>query len=53
MVLDRSPQALSLYDADYLQWLEATVTALKQSNLDVVDWENLIEEIEEVAKLTG
>ena len=35
----------SLYDTDYLQWIETTVEALRQQNYSAVDWENVIEEL--------
>lgn len=39
-----------LIQADYLGWLNETITLLKQKNFDKVDWENLIEEIESLGR---
>jgi hypothetical protein len=36
----------SLYEADYLKWIETTVEKLRVEDYSSVDWENLIEEIE-------
>jgi hypothetical protein len=40
----------TLYDTDYLQWIEATVEKLQSQNYANVDWENLIEEIADMGK---
>jgi hypothetical protein len=37
----------TLYETDYLQWIEATVQKLRSQKYESVDWENLIEEIED------
>jgi DNA-directed RNA polymerase delta subunit len=39
-----------LYEADYLSWIEQTVQLLKQGKLSELDMENLIEEVEELAR---
>lgn len=39
-----------LYDQDYVQWIEATLQQLRQGNYEQVDWENLLEEIEDMGK---
>jgi Domain of unknown function DUF29 len=39
-----------LYETDYLQWLETTVDRLRNQNYAAVDWENLIEEIEDMGR---
>jgi Domain of unknown function DUF29 len=36
----------SLYETDYLKWIETTIEKLKHQDYSSVDWENLIEEIE-------
>ncbi|WP_289501166.1 DUF29 domain-containing protein [Gloeocapsopsis sp. IPPAS B-1203] len=36
----------TLYDRDFYQWIETTVNQLRQQKFDLVDWENLIEELE-------
>lgn len=37
--------ARSLYDADYVQWVETTLQKLQQQDYANVDWENLLDEI--------
>lgn len=39
-----------LYDTDYVGWLDSNVEKLRNQNYAQVDWENLIEEIADVAK---
>ncbi|NHC36906.1 DUF29 domain-containing protein [Scytonema millei] len=36
----------SLYDSDFSQWIQTTADYLKQRQFDLVDWDNLIEELE-------
>jgi hypothetical protein len=38
------------YEADYLQWIETTVEKLRSQDYASVDWENLIEEIEDMER---
>lgn len=40
----------SLYESNYLQWLEETIKCLKNRQLADIDYENLIEELEDLAK---
>ncbi len=40
----------TLYESNYLQWLEETIKCLKNRQLADVDYENLIEELEDLAK---
>ncbi|PPS44344.1 DUF29 domain-containing protein [Chroococcidiopsis sp. TS-821] len=40
----------TLYETDYLQWIETTVKQLRSQNYESVDWENLIEEIEDMGR---
>ncbi|MBE9193679.1 DUF29 domain-containing protein [Gloeocapsopsis crepidinum LEGE 06123] len=40
----------TLYETDYLQWIETTVKKLRSQNYENVDWENLIEEIEDMGR---
>ncbi|MEM8779505.1 MAG: DUF29 domain-containing protein [Cyanobacteria bacterium P01_G01_bin.49] len=40
----------TLYDADYNQWIKETTQQLRERKFDVVDWDNLIEEIEDMGK---
>ncbi|NEP17372.1 MAG: DUF29 domain-containing protein [Leptolyngbya sp. SIO4C1] len=44
------PAAHSLYETDYLQWIETTLAKLRQQKYAQVDWANLIEEIEDMGK---
>lgn len=39
-----------LYETDYFQWLETTVQKLRSGDYTSVDWENLIEEIEDMGR---
>jgi hypothetical protein len=38
----------SLYEADYLKWIETTIEMLRVRDYSNIDWENLIEEIEDM-----
>ncbi len=40
----------SLYESDYLLWIQETVAKLKAKDFDNVDLENLIEEIEDLGR---
>jgi hypothetical protein len=40
----------SLYQKDYVAWLDLILTQLKQQNLANIDWTNLIEEIEALGR---
>jgi len=46
----RPAPAISLYEADYLSWIEATADALKRRDYGAIDWENIIEEIEDMGR---
>jgi hypothetical protein len=39
-----------LYETDYLQWIETTVARLRRQDYEQVDWEPLIEEIEDLGR---
>ena len=41
-----SSSKTSLYNQDFYLWIEQTVQALKNRDLNSLDWENLIEEVE-------
>ena len=47
-----SPKAAqnSLYETDYWQWLNQTAVDLQNRDFAAVDWENLIEEIQDMGK---
>jgi len=40
----------SLYETDYLQWLNHTIKQIQDQDYDHVDWQNLIEEIEDMGR---
>ncbi len=40
----------SLYESDYLLWVQETIAKLKARDFDHVDFENLIEEIEDLGR---
>jgi hypothetical protein len=49
--LDISPlHPIDLYATDYVQWIESTVAKLRRQDYAHVDWQNLIEEIEEMGR---
>ncbi|WP_226587392.1 DUF29 domain-containing protein [Microseira wollei] len=39
-----------LYETDYMQWIETTIEKLRSQDYANVDWENLIEEIEDLGR---
>ncbi|MGF1518172.1 MAG: DUF29 domain-containing protein [Nodosilinea sp.] len=44
------PALASLYEADYLSWIEATAAALKRQDYGAINWENVVEEIEDMGR---
>lgn len=40
----------SLYETDYLKWIETTVEKLQVRDYSNIDWENLIEEIKDMGR---
>jgi len=40
------PSSVSLYEQDYVEWLDATLEQLQNRDLKDLDWTNLIEEVE-------
>lgn len=40
----------TLYETDFVQWIETTVEQLRSQNYSCVDWQNLIEEIEDMLR---
>jgi hypothetical protein len=40
----------NLYEADYLKWIETTAQKLRVRDYSNIDWENLIEEIEDIGR---
>lgn len=45
-----SPPLHQLYDEDFVGWVEATVACLRARDTEHLDWEGLIEEIEDLGK---
>lgn len=39
-----------LYETDFVRWCETTAKQLRNQNYERVDWENLIEEIEDMSR---
>ncbi len=39
-----------LYETDYLRWIETTLEKLRVQDYSNIDWENLIEEIEDMGR---
>jgi hypothetical protein len=50
MVAELRKKNKSLYETDYNLWVLETVTKLKNRDLDALDWENLIEEVEDLSR---
>lgn len=50
MTAELNAQRQSLYETDYLKWIEATIDQMKQQNYGAIDWDNLIEEIEDMGR---
>ncbi|HBE17746.1 MAG TPA: DUF29 domain-containing protein, partial [Cyanobacteria bacterium UBA11149] len=40
----------SLYETDYLRWIETTLAQLQMRDYSNIDWENLIEEIGDMGR---
>ena len=40
----------SLYETDYLKWIQTTVEKLRVGDYPNIEWENLIEEIEDMGR---
>lgn len=40
----------NLYDRDYLKWIETTVEKLRLRDYSNIDWENMIEQIEDMGR---
>lgn len=49
--MTRSPETLAaLYDEDFVRWVETTTAQLRDRRYNDVDWANLLDELEEMAK---
>lgn len=44
------PNLATLYDRDYQLWLETTLQQLRSGNFAQVDWQNVLDELESMAK---
>jgi hypothetical protein len=49
-VMKASKYNTSLYETDYLKWLNHTIQQIQDQDYDHVDWQNLIEEIEDMGR---
>lgn len=47
MTLEWQTSQKRLYEADFVRWIETTAAQLRAQNYASIDWENLIEEIED------
>lgn len=43
-------KSFELYEKDFYRWTQVTAEALKQRKFEVIDWDNLIEEIEALGR---
>jgi Domain of unknown function DUF29 len=44
------PSESTLYDRDYALWIETTIAQLRSKNVAEIDWENVLEEFEDMGK---
>ena len=44
------PNPSPLYNLDYNLWIDTTITQIKERNFDLVDWDNMLEELESLGK---
>ncbi|MFO0127364.1 MAG: DUF29 domain-containing protein, partial [Pseudanabaena sp.] len=49
-VINAKPSLKTVYEQDYLMWLEMTTEQLRTGKLENLDIENLLEEIEAMAR---
>ena len=45
-----SSLAPSIYEQDYVEWLDITLQQLQNHDLEALDWEHLIEEIADLSR---
>ncbi|NDJ16879.1 DUF29 domain-containing protein [Myxacorys almedinensis] len=50
MNTDLESRQSDVYEADYFQWIESTIQKLKHHDYSSVDWKNVIEELEGMAR---
>ena len=51
-IMKQTSQTLSqtLYDVDYYRWIETTLEQLENENFEAVDWDNLLDEVADLAR---
>jgi hypothetical protein len=49
-IMKASKYNTSLYETDYLKWLNNTIQQIQDQDYDHIDWQNLIEEIEDMGR---
>ena len=50
MSSEQSMEIKELYEKDFLAWTEKISESIKEKNFDDMDWDNLIEEVEDMGK---
>lgn len=50
MAIETQTSHKSLYETDFVQWIEVTIKQLRSQNYTAVDWTNLLEEIEDMSR---
>jgi hypothetical protein len=50
MTIEQQAAKASLYEADFVAWIDATAAQLRTKNFAEVDWENLLEEIDAMGR---
>ncbi len=50
MTIELEINCNSLYETDYLRWIETTLAQLQMQDYSNIDWENLIEEIGDMGR---
>lgn len=51
-IMKQTSQTLSqtLYEVDYYRWIETTLEQLENENFEAVDWDNLLDEVADLAR---
>ncbi len=50
LVISSPPTVSNLYDRDYALWIETTIAQLRSKNVAEIDWDNVLEEFEDMGK---
>jgi hypothetical protein len=50
MTIDLTIPQKTLYDSDFLAWIDQTTQQLRNQNYNTVDWENLLQELDNLAR---